>query len=122
MNLFAKPFALPVPVGLPNNADFFAEVLAQLEKDSNLRFSPEPVNPGHPDWPLLAEHLSKALDQTLRNDATVLKGMLYRVDLPEKDSTRLFGAEGCTADELAEAILRRIILKVLLRWQYGGRI
>lgn len=101
---------------------FFGEVIQQLEKDGNMRFSPEPVDPTTPNWPLLLEHLSKALDITLRSQPEVLKGMLYRIDLAEKEVRRLFEDEGCTADELATAILRRIILKVLLRWQYGGRV
>ncbi len=104
---------------LVSRKEFWMEVNEQLNKDFNYAFSIKLDETSALDGEHVAEIFVKELEKQLPSFTPRLSEILYRVDVPEE---QLKSLENVSSDIyyrcLAEMILKRIILKVVIRKSY----
>lgn len=100
--------------------EFWLAVSEQLSKDSNNTFSVKLDEETDLNGEHIAEIFVKELEKELPQYTPQLSEILYRVDVPESQVDSLTDVPGDIYYRcLAEMILKRVILKVIIRKSYS---
>lgn len=100
--------------------EFWLAVSEQLNKDSNNTFSVKLDEETDLNGEHIAEIFVKELEKELPQYTPQLSEILYRVDVPESQVDSLTDVPGDIYYRcLAEMILKRVILKVIIRKSYS---
>ncbi len=100
--------------------EFWLDVNEQLSKDFNNTFSVKLDEASDLDGEHVAEIFVKELEKELPSFTPRLSEILYRIDVPEEQVNTLKNVpDDIYYRCLAEIILKRIILKVVIRKSYS---
>jgi len=102
--------------------EFWLAVSEQLSKDFNNNFSVQLDEETNLQGDHIAEIFVKELEKELPSFTPRLSEILYRIDVPEEQITSLKNVpDDIYYRCLAEMILKRVILKVIIRKSYSNK-
>ena len=102
--------------------EFWLAVSEQLSKDFNNNFSVQLDEETNLQGDHIAEIFVKELEKELPSFTPRLSEILYRIDIPEEQITSLKNVpDDIYYRCLAEMILKRVILKVIIRKSYSNK-
>lgn len=104
-----------------NQEHYFQKLKDQLSKDCNdWDLDEELQSISIINSNLLPNLLNRFLNQVFSRNAEQFFQLMYRIDIPDGDMRQLILGSGIDFDSLADLVLRRELLKILLREKYSS--
>lgn len=104
-----------------NQEHYFSKLKAQLSKDLNdVDFDDELERIDLSNSSDLPDLVRRFLNQIFSTNAEQFFQLMYRIDIPDADMKTMVLGSGLDFEGLADLVLKRELLKILLREKYSG--